>query len=112
MTATPTIEMAPFELVDDLPVEQLLVASERLEREFLSALDGYLGRMLVRKDDKSWADIVFWRSAAQAAEAMKLAATSEVCRAYFACMAATDHDDPSHGVTHFQTVKTYGSVAL
>jgi hypothetical protein len=114
MTApdTTAIEMAPFTLAEGMFEETLLAASERLEMEFLSGLDGYLGRMLVRKDDRSWSDIVFWRTPQDAARAMERAASSEVCRSYFECMAAADHDDPAQGVTVYQRVRSYGSVVI
>lgn len=104
------IELAPFGVADGVSVGELLEASERLERDFLSKAEGYLGRVLVRKDSRTWADIVFWQSGEHAAKAMEAAATSETCRAYFKCMAAEDHDDPAKGVTLYRSVKTYGTV--
>jgi hypothetical protein len=107
-----TIEMAPFVLADGVTMEALLEASERLERDFLSQADGYLGRVLVKKDHRTWADIVFWESDEHAARAMKAASSSAVCESYFKCMTAADHDDPGHGVELFQAVKTYGSAPV
>lgn len=105
-----TIELAPFTVADGVGIDELLGASERLEREFLAKAEGYLGRVLVRKDATTWADIVFWRSGEHAAKAMEAAASSETCRAYFECMAAEDHADPAKGVTLYRSVKTYGTV--
>lgn len=105
-----TIEIAPFAVADGVSIGKLLKASERLERDFLAKAEGYLGRVLVQKDSTTWADIVFWRSGEHAATAMKAAASSETCRAYFECMAAEDHADPANGVTLYRSVKTYGSV--
>jgi hypothetical protein len=107
-----TIEMAPFVLADGVTVETLLEASERLERDFLSGADGYIGRVLVKKDRETWADIVFWESHEQAMRAMEAAVSSEACNAYFQCMAAANHDDPGQGVMHFESVKTYGSAPI
>lgn len=106
-----TIEMAPFVLADGVTVEALLQASERLERDFLSGADGYIGRVLVKKDRETWADIVFWESHEHAMQAMKAASSSEACSSYFKCMAA-DHDEPGQGVVHFESVKTYGSAPI
>jgi len=110
MNSPIAIELAPFTLASGLSEAALLAASDRLEQEFLARAEGYLGRMLVRKDGRNWLDIVFWQSSAHAAKAMEQAAASEVCGAYFQCMAAADHDDPSQGVTMFETVKRYGAV--
>jgi len=104
------IEIAPFAVAEGVTISELLEASERLEREFLTQAAGYLGRVLVQKDSTTWADIVFWRSADDASKAMQAAASSETCRSYFECMAQEDHDDPSNGVTLYQSVKTYGAV--
>lgn len=112
MSQTLAVEMAPFTLADGVTVDALLSASQRLERDFLSKIDGYVGRLLVCKDEKSWADIVFWNSAEQAAKAMEQVASSEVCGGYFACMAAVSHDDPDHGVTLFRSVERYGAIPI
>lgn len=105
-----TIELAPFVVADGVGTNELLEASERLERNFLAKAEGYLGRVLVQKDSRTWADIVFWRSGEHASKAMEAAASSETCRAYFECMAAEDHGDPDKGVTLYRSVKTYGAV--
>jgi hypothetical protein len=106
-----TIELAPFAVARGVDTQALLEASDRVERDFLAKADGYIGRVLVRKDETAWADIVFWKSAGQASQAMQRAATSDACRSYFECMAAADHGDPGAGVTLFRSLKTYGSIA-
>jgi hypothetical protein len=106
------IEVAPFSVANGVATEALLEASDRLERDFLSSADGYIGRVLVQKDATAWADIVFWRSARHAQEAMKAAASSEACRSYFECMKEADHQEPGEGVTLFRSRKMYGSIAL
>lgn len=105
-----TIELAPFAIANGVNSDELLVASERLEREFLEYADGYIGRVLVQEDSGTWADIVFWQSSECASKAMEAAASDETCRAYFECMAAADHGDPAHGVTLYRSVKNYGTV--
>jgi hypothetical protein len=106
------VELAPFTVANGMSTGALLEASERLERDFLSKADGYLGRVLVQKDSSTWADIVFWRSAEHASKAIQAAASSEACRSYFECMAAADHNDAAQGVTLYRSLKTYGSLAL
>lgn len=106
------IEIAPFQVAEGVGQATLFEASERLEREFLSRADGYIGRFLVRKDAASWADIVFWESPDHAARAMQAVASSEACRAYFGCMAQADPAQPGDGVTLFRSLRTYGSIRL
>lgn len=101
------VELVPFELGPDRSLDDLLAASESLETRFLWHTEGYVGRLLLRKDDQRFADLVFWRTARDAERAMALAATSEPCREYFACMLAADPGDPSHGVELFRVVESY-----
>lgn len=101
------IEMAPFRLAAGVGEDALLEASGRLEREFLAMTDGYLGRVLLRRSPDQWCDMVFWATPEHAATAMAAAAASEPCGAYFACMLAEDHADPSNGVTLFDAVRWY-----
>lgn len=112
MTVELTIEIAPFTVRDETAVPRLMEASDRLERDFLSRMDGYLGRVLVQRSSTEWADIVFWRSEQHAAQAMQAAATSEACRSYFECMQGADHDNPDQGVTLYRSRKHYGSIAF
>jgi len=107
-----TIEMAPFSLAEGISEGALLDASDRLERDFLAQAEGYLGRVLVRKAQDSWADVVFWKSAEHAARAMESVTSSQACRAYFECMANADHDDPAAGVTLFEAVRHYGKAPV
>lgn len=112
MSDNTVIEMAPFILANGVSEATLLAASERLEQDFLAKTEGYLGRILMRKDERNWSDIVFWQSAAHAAKAMQQAASAEACGVYFRCMEATDHDDLGQGVSLFETVKRYGAGSL
>lgn len=105
------IELAPFKIASGIGREALLAASERLEREFLSRAEGYLGRVLVQKDAAAWADIVFWRSGAHAEKAMAEAASSKACHAYFTCMAGEEPGEPANGVTLYRSLKAYGLMA-
>jgi hypothetical protein len=106
MSETLVVEIAPFSLKPGVSESDLLGASERLENEFFSCADGYLGRILVRAADQSWADIVFWQSAAHADAAMSQAEKSEACGHYFACMAGADLQ-PGQGVSMLTAVKRY-----
>lgn len=104
------IEVAPFVIADGVSVDALMEASDRLEQDFLSKAEGYIGRILVRKDTRAWADVVFWKSGEHAARAMAAVSSSAACRSYFECMKEADHDDPQDGVTLFQAFKSYGAV--
>jgi hypothetical protein len=103
------IEVAPFALKPNVTEEQLLVASERLEREFLQHQSGYLGRATSRLANGRWADIVLWRSEEHAMAILPLIPQNDACAAYFSCMQGADTSDPAHGVQLFRAVRSFGA---
>lgn len=100
------LEWAPFRLRPGADEAALLAASERLQADFLARQEGFLRRQLVKGTDGAYVDLVWWRSMAAAEAAMRKAAESAVCAAYFTLMDA-DHDKPGEGVLHFQEVGRY-----
>ena len=109
MNETLAIEIAPFALGEGVTEEALLQASERLEREFLSTRDGYIGRILMRAADGSFADLLFWRSASDFEKALEHAHASGACAQYFSCMAA--NAQAGEGISIFRAIRQYGVVA-
>lgn len=105
------VEFAPFLKRPDVSEADLIAASDALD-DFLRTVDGFLGRMLLKKNESEWHDLVFWRDRAAADAVIPKVAGSEACRRYFACMVAADHDDPAAGVTHWQHVKSWGRTSL
>lgn len=101
------IEWAPFELAEGFDEKTLLQASETLQREFLSKQRGFIRRELLKGKNNQWVDLVYWQSREDAEQAAKNVAESAVCRHYFQCMLAADHDDPGAGVLHFERIETY-----
>ncbi len=103
------IEWAPFELAEGYDEKALLQASATLQKDFLSKQKGFIRRELLRGKGKQWVDLVYWQSREDAEQAHQNAASSAVCRNYFQCMLAADHDDPSAGVFHFERIETYAN---
>jgi len=101
------IEFAPFELAPGASEAELLDASEALQSDFLDRQDGFIKRELVRRDDRNWIDIVYWRDREAVERAMKNAVESPVCFRYFQLMAGADHDQPGSGVLLLEHVKSY-----
>lgn len=103
---TPVIEFARIRLKPGVDEDRLIAASERFQTDFLSRVDGFLGRDLLRDAAGGYMDIVRW-SSAQAAEAVMAAAmTSPACLAYFDLMQM--EGDPAAGVSHMQVLRRYG----
>jgi hypothetical protein len=107
VAATGTIEWAPFMLVDGVDEATLLVASEALQREFLSQQPGFVRRELLRGTGNQWVDLVYWASQEAAEAAMQNVASSSVCHRYFALMAGADAGEPGAGVLHLAQVAQY-----
>lgn len=101
------IEFAPFELATGSSEAELLDASEALQSDFLDRQDGFLKRELLRRDDRNWIDIVYWRDKEAVERAMKNAAESPACFRYFQLMVGADHDQPGSGVLLLEQVKSY-----
>lgn len=112
MNAQYVVEYAPFALATGVSEETLLAASRRLEDEMLAKMQGYRGRVLVKRSAREWADLVFWQDQEAADRAMQHARESQICAAYFSLMDMTGISDPNGGVTHFAAVQSYGGVRL
>ncbi len=109
MNANIVIEWAPFELAEGFDEKALLQASATLQKDFLSKQRGFIRRELLRGKGKQWVDLVYWQSWEDAEQAAKNAASSAVCRNYFQCMLAADHDDPNAAIFHFERMESYST---
>lgn len=96
MTQAMTLEYAPFTIADGVSEEQLLKASAQVESDFLASCEGYISRTLIRKDEKNYADIVYWANEAAAKAAMEQIMQSESCKAYFDCMDLSKEPNVAH----------------
>jgi len=103
------IEWAPFTLRNGASEQRLMEASESLQRDFLDRQEGFLRRDLLKAEDGSWVDLVFWRSRADMDAAMKRVTESPVCHTYFSLMNEADSADPGAGVLHFQQRCSYAA---
>ena len=104
------LEWAPFRLKPGVEEATLLDASERLQRDFLVRQDGFMRRELIKGAEGAYVDLVWWESFAASQAAMKKAASSPACRAYFATMDCSD-GDPGDGVLLFSIVGSYRPAA-
>jgi hypothetical protein len=107
MNKASVVEVAPFVLADGVTEDQIRAAAEKVETGFLAGCDGYLGRILMRKDEENWMDIVYWRSRADVEKATEKFHDSSACATYLSCMKV---DDDMEMPSHFDIVNTYGSL--
>lgn len=109
---TACIEYAPFRKSASLTENELIAKSDALDHE-LRKVKGFQGRLLVKRDDTNYIDIVFWRSRQDADAAIVSLGSSQACLNYFACMVGKDgkplqHDTLGVDLLHFASVKAYG----
>jgi hypothetical protein len=101
------VEWAPFRVAGGVTEEQLLAASEKLQREFLAKQPGFVHRELLRGADGQWADLVHWENEAAANAVFAAAGESPICQEYFRLMTIPEGADPAAGVLHLKRVQTY-----
>ena len=100
------LEWAPFRLKPGVDEATLLESSERLQRDFLARQEGFVRRELIKGAEGAYIDLVWWESFAASQAAVKKAACSPACRAYFAVMDCDD-GDPGDEVLLFNIVGSY-----
>jgi hypothetical protein len=104
--------MAPITLRPDVSTEAFLDASERLEREFLGAQPGYLGRALTQDAQGRWMYVVLWADQAAAEAILPKIPESQACAAYFGCMQGADVATPDAGIAHWHVARAFGAFAV
>ena len=105
----PVIEWAPFRLADGVTEQELLVASEMLQRDFVDRQRGFIRRELLRGPDGGWVDLVHWKDGAAAQAVFSAAMESPVCAEYFKLMVMPETGDPGAGVLHLHRIREYAA---
>ena len=100
-----TIEWAAFRVRPGVTEPQIRAASTAIQEEFIARQPGFLRRELLRADDGSYVDVLWWRDRASAETAMAAAMQSPACARYFELM-ESDAADPA-GVKHLAQLAAY-----
>lgn len=56
------IEFSIFRAKPEVSSEQLVVACQRMEKDFLRSEEGFIRHVLLKGDNGSWADVLFTKS--------------------------------------------------
>ncbi|AJD46178.1 hypothetical protein C9413_03170 [Rhizobium sp. SEMIA 4085] len=102
----PIVEIAAIRLKLGVTEAGLIAASDAAQN-LLRGTDGFMRRELLKQADAEHANLVRWRSQADADAIMAAAVISPECAACFALM-DMDGADPTRGLRHFTTLATYG----
>lgn len=100
------VELATIHLAKGKTEGDLISASDTFQREFLQQQAGFLRRELMRNEDGTYADLIHWRSMADAQAIMDKVAESPACQAYFSVM-QVNPENPAEGVSHHDSLAVY-----
>src|SRR5262245_8639275 len=107
MSGSMYIQLAPIELKDGVDEQALLAASDAFQAGFVDRQAGILKRVLMKKANGGYADLVFFASRDDAERVARIEATSPECMEFFKIMKAPDENLPDMGILSFEHMKTY-----
>jgi hypothetical protein len=87
--------------VDDDAVPELVAERPAMVRALRERFPGCLATYLTREDDRSWLDVVLWRSREEAEDAARLVGSVPTCAAWFR------HIVGSGGLRHVEVVDAW-----
>jgi hypothetical protein len=86
------VEFVSFNLKKGATVTDFLLASDKMNREFLSVQKGYISRQLL-VDGETWADLVLWETMDDARHAAKICNENASAVNYFSYIENVDFHD-------------------
>lgn len=107
MNESPYLMLARIRLRDGVNEKALIAASDTFEEKFVKRQAGIVRRLLLRAQDGTYADLVFFRSKADADRVVEVEAKSQECLEYFSLMQTPDESRPDECVLAFEHVKAY-----
>jgi hypothetical protein len=102
-----TVEWAPFIMVSSVDDQQLIAAAGIVNAAFLIKQNGFIGRELVKKSDTEYADILHWRTKADAQSAGEKVFNCVPCAGYFALMDMEASATAGAGFSHYEVLKKW-----
>jgi heme-degrading monooxygenase HmoA len=96
-----TIEFAEFRIAQGVDEKEFLKISDGIMPD-LRRQRGFLSRQLVKNDDGTWADIVRWKTLADALDLAESFAKIESCHNYLGMI-----DPSSVKIRHFEQIRSY-----
>ena len=80
------IEWAPFVKAPGVTDEQLIVAANVVNSDFLIKQNGFVKRELIKKNDSEYSDVIYWETKADAIAAGEKVNSCVKCNEYFNLM--------------------------
>lgn len=102
-----TVEWAPFIILPSTQEEHLLAAADQVNHTFLLKQKGFIRRELVRKNHSTYADIIHWKTKADALSAGEKASQCQACSDYFQLMDMKKSTTAGAGFSHYEVIKRW-----
>ena len=102
-----TVEWAPFVTLPSTTEEHLLAEADRVHHTFLVKQKGFIRRELVRKNHSTYADIIHWKTKADALPAGKKTSQCDACSDYFQLMDMKKSATADAGFSHYKVIKRW-----
>jgi len=101
------VEWAPFVKVKGTTDQQLILAADRVNIEFLIKQPGFIKRELIKKDDTQYADVIHWSTKKEAIAAGNKVVHCVECNDYFKLMDMQASAEAGKGFSHYEILKTW-----
>ncbi|WP_448566300.1 antibiotic biosynthesis monooxygenase family protein [Thalassotalea ganghwensis] len=105
MKNLPSVEWAPFQLNEGVEEQQLIMAADNIQNDFLANQPGYIKRELLKASNDTWVDLIYWTDSAAAESAFQQAEHCNACGEYFALMKSDQKT--VLGFSHLTQVKAW-----
>jgi len=100
-----TVEWAPFVKHLATTDQQLISAADQVNSEFLIKQQGFIKRELVKKNEREYADIIYWQTKTDALNAGEKVFTCIKCNEYFKYMNVKEKS--GEGFSHYTIIKSW-----
>ena len=101
------VEWAPFVKANGVTDQQLIVAADRVNLEFLTKQSGFIKRELIKKSDIEYADIIHWNTKKEAVAAGEKVFNCNECNEYFKLMDMEASTNAGKGFSHYEILKKW-----
>ena len=101
------VEWAPFVKAKGVTEQQLLVAADKVNVDFLSKQPGFIKRELIKKSETEYADVIHWSTKKEAVTAGDKIFSCDECSDYFKLMDMEASADAGKGFSHYEIVQTW-----
>lgn len=101
------VEWAPFTKHDNVALQDLITAADKVNKQFLSKQKGFKKRELIKRSTNEYADIVYWQSLEDAENASSKVEYCAPCIHYFSSMDMQKSATAGAGFAHYEIIKSW-----